>query len=123
MDHRKTVSKIRILLVPLLFALSTMPVNAGLAQFQNPIEIDSLEELISVVSNFIRPMIIVALIGVLIYGGWVRMSARDNDEAVAKSQKIIVSALVGFAIIVLAPIIVEFFGSLIGVQGSLVDIN
>lgn len=105
-----------------LWLVSSRNIYATLA-IQNPVGISSLEELITVLSNFIRPVIIVVLIMVLIYGGWVRMTAADNADKVASSSKIIVSALVGFAIIVLAPVIVEFVGALIGVRGGVITLG
>lgn len=43
----------------------------------------------------------------VIYGGWLWMTARGNEEQVNKSKKIIIGAVIGIAIIVAARIIVE----------------
>ncbi len=94
----------------------------ALVRVENPVTVNSLEELVTRLGGVVRTVVVVALIVVLIYGGWVRLTAQDSDEAVAKSSKIIVSAIVGFVIIVLAPVIVELVGSLIGVRGNLVDL-
>ena len=94
----------------------------ALVQVENPVTVNSLEEVINRLGGVVRAVVVVTLIVVLIYGGWVRLTAQDNADAVARSTKIIVSAIIGFIIIVLAPVIVELVGSLIGVRGELIDL-
>jgi hypothetical protein len=56
------------------------------------------------------------------YGGWVRLTAKDDAEKVASSTKIIVAAIVGFVIIALAPVIMQFVSSLLGVSGDIFNL-
>lgn len=89
----------------------------------NPSKYNSLEDVINTVSGLVRIVIVLALVIALMYGGWVRLSSQGNEDKVAQSSKIITSALIGFAIIVLAPVIVDFFGKFIGAQGNLLDLG
>lgn len=43
----------------------------------------------------------------VIYGGWIWMSAQGNDERVVKGKNLIIQAVIGLAIIIGARIIVE----------------
>ncbi len=93
----------------------------GTFNVYNPSKYGSLEQIINTLGGLIRPIVILVLIAMLMYGGWVRLTARDDPKKVADSSKIISAAIVGFGIIVLAPVIVRFFGSLLGVQGGILD--
>jgi len=97
------------------------PVLGQVLAIPNPSSFNSLEDIINTLGNLVRPIVIIALIGVVMYGGWVRLTSTGDPEKIALSSKIIVSALVGFGIIVLAPVIVEFLGSLLGISGGLLD--
>ncbi|MBN1326018.1 hypothetical protein JW977_03520 [Candidatus Falkowbacteria bacterium] len=64
---------------------------------------------------------ILGLVGVVffilvIYGGYVWMTARGNEENVNKAKKIIISAIIGLAIIVTAYSISYFVASLLEPQ-------
>lgn len=95
----------------------------AVGQIPNPSQFNSLEEVINTALALIRPAVILVLIGVLMYGGYVRLTAQDNADKQASSVKIIVSGLIGFAIIVLAPVLVDFFGVILGIQGNLLDLS
>ena len=43
----------------------------------------------------------------VIYGGWIWMSAQGNEERVTKGKTLIIQAVIGLAIIIGARIIVE----------------
>jgi hypothetical protein len=88
----------------------------------NPSRFDSLEEIVNALLNFARPVVVVVLVGTLMYGGWVYMTAQDNDDKISTARRIIISAVIGFIIIVLAPVILQFVGSLLGVQENLFDV-
>ncbi len=101
--------------------LNAQLASAQILQVPNPSSYTSLEDIINVLGGLIRPIVIIVFIAMLMYGGWVRLTARDDATKVANSSKIIVAAIVGFAIIVLAPVIVRFAGSLLGVQGGILN--
>lgn len=89
----------------------------------NPSKFNTLEDVINTAGTVVRPVIVISMIGISMYGGYVRLMAKDNADQIAKSYKIIIGALVGFVIIVLAPVITDLAGSLLGVSGGLVDLT
>lgn len=106
----------------LIAILSTSTIQAAGLQIPNPVRFNSLEEIVNfLLNNVLRQVILLAFVGLLIYGGWVRMTAQEDEKKLGNSQKIIMAAITGFAIVVLAPVIVEFVGSVIGVQGNLLS--
>lgn len=121
---KKIVTRLNPVLLNLaIFALyAPRPVLATVFTVPNPVIFDSLEDVINfVLTNTLRQALVLALVGLFIYGGWVRMTARDDEKKLVSSVKIMTAAAGGFVIIALAPAIVDFIGSLIGVQGNLVD--
>ncbi|MBI3290912.1 hypothetical protein HYZ76_01360 [Candidatus Falkowbacteria bacterium] len=43
----------------------------------------------------------------VIYGGWLWMSARGNEEQVARAKKIVIAAVIGLAFVIAARLIAE----------------
>ena len=96
----------------------------SITSIPNPSSIDTLEDLINIfTTGVIRPVVILAFLAGVIYGGWTYLTAGDDDKKVESSKKIITASAIGFAIIAFAPIIVEFIGTLLGVRGGLLDFN
>jgi hypothetical protein len=89
----------------------------------SPTSFTSLEEIINTVGSLLRPAVVIVFLAVTMYGGWLWLTARDNEEQVAKSKKVIVAGAIGFVIVALAPVIVEFVGKLLGIQGNLLDLT
>jgi len=87
----------------------------------NPTRYGSLEEIINAVTSLIRPVFIITFGAMVLYGGWVRLTSQGNPDKVKTSSQIIVAAIVGFAIAVFAPTIVDFAGKLLGIQGGLIQ--
>ncbi len=104
-----------------------MPVMAGAGnigeQFKipNPTKYGSLEDIINAVTSLIRPLFILTFGAMILYGGWVRTTSQGNPDKIKQSSQIIVAAIVGFAIAVFAPTLVDFVGRLIGIQGGLIS--
>lgn len=88
----------------------------------NPVVFDSLEEVINYFLGLIRPVIILVMVASIMYGGWIYLTAGSDDKKVGQARQIITAAIVGFIIIVLAPVIVQFVGSLLGVRDGVVDL-
>lgn len=87
----------------------------------NPTRYGSLEDIINAVTSLIRPVFIITFGAMVLYGGWVRLTSQGNPDKVKSSSQIIVAAIVGFAIAVFAPTIVDFAGKLLGIQGGLIQ--
>lgn len=92
--------------------------DTGLGDIESPIDGD-IFSFIGNMSSYIRPVIGLAFLAVIIYGGWTRMTAAGNADKEKKSMQIIVAGVVGFIIIVLAPVIVGIVTGLIGLQNNL----
>lgn len=50
----------------------------------------------------------------IIYGGWLWMTARGNEEQVGRAKKLILGAVIGFAILLAARIITELIFDYLG---------
>jgi hypothetical protein len=87
----------------------------------NPTRYSSLEDIINAATSLIRPVFILTFGAMVLYGGWVRLTSQGNPEKVQSSSQIIVAAIIGFAIAVFAPTIVDFAGRLLGIQGGLIQ--
>ncbi len=106
------------------FSVMLLPVFPVYAQIQNPVVFDDLTEIINTYLGIFRVIVVIIFVGVLAGGGFVYLTAGSDEGKVANAKKMIIAAIVGFVIIVLAPAIVQFLGALLGVQGGLVnDLN
>lgn len=83
----------------------------------NPSKYNSLEDLINVGTSLIRPAFILTFGAMVLYGAYVRLTAKTDEAKLASSVKIITAAATGFAIAVLAPTIVNLVASFLGTEG------
>lgn len=88
-------------------------------KIQNPTTFDSIEDIINFFAQLIPGIVVLVFIAVLMWGGWNYLTAQDSDEKVAQAKKIIVTAIIGFILIVLAPVIAQLAGSLLGIDNDL----
>jgi len=86
----------------------------------NPTKYDNLEQVINALTSLIRPVFILTFTGMILYGAWVRLTSQGDPEKIKTSSQIIVAAIIGFAIAVFAPTIVDFAGKLLGLQTGLI---
>jgi len=77
----------------------------------------TLEEFINALTKLIVPLFLLTFTAMLLYGAFVYLTARDSADKVASAKKIMVAAIIGFVLAVLAPTIVNFVAGLLGVQG------
>jgi len=59
------------------------------------------------------------LLGYLIYGGYTKLTAGGNAEKDKEAKLIIRNAIIGFTLVMIAPIIVRTVGAILGVQSIL----
>lgn len=83
----------------------------------NPSKFDTLEEVINALVQLIRPVFLLTFLAMLIYGAFVYMTARDDDSKVKSARSTMIAAIIGFALAVFAPVIVDFVAKLLGVPG------
>ncbi len=77
-------------------------------------------DLIGRILNLVAPVIVLVFMGVIMYGGFVRMTAAGDPEKEKQSSQVLLAGVIGFVIIVLAPVIVNILGQIIG-TGTLVQ--
>ena len=107
-----------------LFLLFAAPANV-VAQvgIGNISRYNSLEEIITSLLSLIQPVVVIAFVGMILFGGWTYLTSQGEPEKIAKAKQIIVAAFVGFAIIVVAPELVKLMANILGVNPSLVSVT
>lgn len=101
-----------------------VPVFAqSIPQIQTPVVFPDLETFINFLLGLIRPVVLLVLILTLMYGGFVYLTAQDDDSKVASAKKIMTAAIVGFVIIVLAPVMVQLVGAFLGIRQGFLDVG
>jgi hypothetical protein len=81
-----------------------------------PAELCDARSAINALSSLILPAAALILLIVLIYAGFTKLTAAGNADQEKKAMEIIKAAIIGFAIIALAGVIVATLGSFFGVQ-------
>ncbi len=94
----------------------TLPNPTGYYNIPDISIIKTLEQLINALASIARPVIILTFGGMILYGAWIRMTSQGNPDKVEQSMRILVAAIVGFIIIVFAPVISDFLLKLLGVN-------
>lgn len=69
--------------------------------------------------NLVPTLVLVVFLGIIIYGGFMRMTSAGNAEKEEQSTKILTAGIVGFIIIALAPFIINILGRLLGINETL----
>ncbi len=82
-----------------------------------PSRVCSLEEFISLIGSLIRPIFLVTFGAMIMYGAFLLLTSRGNEEQIENSKKTIMAAIIGFSIAALAPTIVGIITSFLGVEG------
>jgi len=94
------------------------PSNVGSAfKIPNPTIFNNLEDVINALTKLIVPVFLLTFGAMLLYGAFQYLTARDNADQVGSAKKIMIAAIIGFVLAVLAPTIVNFVAGLVGVQG------
>lgn len=108
-----------------IISLAVSRVNFVYAQvgITNISAYNSLEELLAAMFSLLQPIVAIAFVAMIFYGGWVYLTSQGEAEKIAKAKQIIVAAIVGFTIIVLAPSIVRLIASIVGVNPDLVRVS
>jgi hypothetical protein len=113
--------KFFILIMAVLTFLKTPIVYAQKSNFTyqipSPTKYKSLEDVVSALGSLIQPVFILTFLAMILYGAWIRLTSRGDVEKLTKSRNIIISAVIGFALAVLAPSVVNIITGLLGVTG------
>ncbi|MFH1111499.1 MAG: Ig-like domain-containing protein, partial [Patescibacteria group bacterium] len=113
------------LLAMVFFMLSANSVlaqtNAGLDEFGVSTNLGNqpLIETVANIINIILGLLGVIAIGIILYGGWLWLTSRGNEEQIAKAKKVLSSGLIGLVIILTSFAIASFiFSKLLEATGS-----
>lgn len=90
--------------------------GGNIAKIPNPTIYPDLEAVINALTRLIVPVFLLSFAAMLLYGAFQWLTARDDASKVESAKKIMVAAIIGFILAVLAPTIVNFVASLLGVQ-------
>lgn len=86
------------------------------ARIPNITRYNSLEDIINALTGLIRPLFIITFFGILLYGAWLWLTSQGDPEKIKKARLVITSGIIGFALAVFAPNIVQIVGNLLGVN-------
>jgi hypothetical protein len=112
--YTELMQKVRKLITTIgVFVLLASPVLASAGQVVAPTAL-SIADLIKGVLQFLPILVLVVLLGMLIYGGFVRMTAAGDEDKEKQSSQILTAAVIGFIIIALSPLLINFIGTLLG---------
>lgn len=107
----------------LLAQVSVSPTTVPAAGFalKSPLrsEITDISSLISILMSVLFPFGALLLFIMVVYAGFTFMNARGNAQDVAKAQNIIINALIGFVLLVIAFFIVRIAALIFGFEGGI----
>lgn len=94
------------------------PTPAGANTIQNPINplFSDIGSIIATLSAFVLPVATLAFLAMLLYGGFTYLTAAGNPDKEAQAKKVLTYAVIGFIIILVAPVVVGIISALFGIQ-------
>jgi len=102
MNKRFTILNITFSLLLIVFAFSGLEVLADgdPGQFENPLTVDSLMELLRIVlNNIILPIGVIVVALAIIWSGYLFVSAGGNEQQISKARTTFTWTMVGAAIL------------------------
>jgi hypothetical protein len=98
--------------------LNALTVNVFAASIENPVSpaFSNVSNILSSFSALIVPIAVFLFLVMIIYGGFTKLTAAGDAEKEAKAMKILEAGIIGFVIIVLAPLIVSLITSFLGTK-------
>jgi hypothetical protein len=103
-----------MIMIVFMFLVFPVTAYAQVNQIVPPLSL-SLEELFEKATSFIRPAVLITFLFVVIIGGFTRMTAAGNPEQEEKSMKILTAGIIGFIIVAIAPVIVDFVAQILNI--------
>ncbi len=104
-----------LILIFLGFVLPTM-ILAGDVIIENPLDVDSFEEIIDNLIDFIYNIALVLVPLMIVWAGILYVTSSGRPDQTTKAKNIIIYTLVGFAIILLSKGFVEIIKQLLGTK-------
>ncbi|MEI7578959.1 MAG: hypothetical protein WCJ58_02840 [bacterium] len=102
-----------------ILGLYTVPVLA--IAIANPVssKYGDLAKIIGSAFDWVRVLAAIALLGYTTYGGYTKLTAGGDAEKDKQAMLIIRNGVIGFTIIMIAPIVVRTIGAILGVKNIL----
>lgn len=82
-----------------VFALLTLPVVTSAQTFENPLQFDSLEELLRAILSALILIAFPILVLFMVYSGFLFISAQGNAEKLSKARTVFIWTLIGALIV------------------------
>jgi len=79
-------------------------------------EFKDLPSIINWASSYVLPVATLALIGIIIYAGFIKLTSMGNPEKEKQSMQTLTSGVVGFALILSASLIIGILGAMFGIR-------
>lgn len=116
------MKKVKVLATTALFLFSgfyakVSAQNIGNFQFPNPTRFETLEDVINAALSLLVPVFVVTFAAMILYGAWTWLTSQGDADKIGRARNIIIAAIIGFAIAVLAPSIAQIVMGFLGVQG------
>ena len=105
----------KILLISLLLSL---PIIVSAVEFQNPLEYETLGDLIDAIVKFIFYIAVIVAPLMIIIGAFYLVTAGGDPKRIGTGKNVIIYTLIGLAIILLARGLLAMIESIIGVKGG-----
>ena len=89
-------------------------------EYKNPCDFNAVMDIINKVINFLLVYLVTPLFAlILVYVGWLYLSASGNQENVTRAKKILRNAVIGFVIALAAWLVVKTILTTLGFNGPM----
>ena len=112
---KKYLFLVLILLITVLTSFSSVTYAV---EIENPVSnaFRDFATTLTTVTGWIRPLAVIMYLAMLLYAGYVRLTAGADPEKAKKAILIITYSTTGFALIILAPLLVSTIGAILGID-------
>ena len=98
-----------------IFLIGFLGTNVFAFAIKNPLPFSDIYTLIEKITNFLIGLAIVITPIIIVYAGFLYITAAGNEEKIKTAQKVLIWALIGFAIVLIAKgvpaLIKQFLGA------------
>jgi len=102
----------------LILTLLSLPVIVLAVEFENPIEATTTAELVDNIAGFIFKIAVVIVPLIILIGAFFIVTAAGDPKKIDQGKKLIIWAIIGFAIILFSKGIVVMIKQILGIQGG-----
>jgi hypothetical protein len=95
--------------------LTSMIYAVGL---ENPLasQFKDIPSIVNWASSFILPISTLALVGIVIYAGFLKLTSAGNPDKEKQFMETLTSGIVGFILILSASLVISILGALLGIR-------